>query len=238
MLRFWAYRARREGKPIPRWQLHNARWTECRLVVAEEHEGLLGRTVKVARARSDRDADVFPPLLDAQLILADATRLVLSGIESEGGELGERAQTWVLHTSDHGNPTGPLRYWAHRQRRGGRLMRTDEIEAPEWVDGRFTLKEERDEWLGRTVRVGRLTKAGVGDVGGSSGGGSGVDALEPLIEAQLVMASEERLVLCGIERDTLTRCDRLQSWVLHLHEARGQQGEPAPKRGRAEMLPP
>jgi hypothetical protein len=228
MLRFWAYRARREGKPIPRWQLHNARWTECRLTVAEEHGEAVGRTVKVARMASDRGSEVFPPLLDAQLIHADAGRLILNGIESVDSRLGERAQTWVLHTSDHrSNPTGAIRFWALKQRSEGRILAPEELIVPAWVEGQFTLQEERDNWLGRTVRVCRLTREGGGD------------SLEPLIEAQLVMANPDQLVLCGVERDPLTRCDRLQSWVLYPRDSsRGREASPAPKQERAEMLPP
>ena len=228
MLCFWAYRARREGKPIPRWQLHNARWTECRLTVAEEHGDALGRTVRVARMESDRGLEVFPPLLDAQLIHADAGRLILNGIENVDSRLGERAQTWVLHTSDHRNPTGAISFWAHRQRSEGRALAADELLARAWVEGQFTLQEERDNWLGRTVRVCRLTREGGGD------------SLEPLIEAQLVLANPDKLVMCGFERDPLTRCDRLQSWVLYPRDSASHSRgtAPAPRPERAEMLPP
>lgn len=100
MLRFWAYRARREGKPIPRWQLHAITWMEGRLSLQEERDDWLGRTVRVARLTSDRGAEVFPPLIEAQLIHADDARLILNGIERDELTRCDRAQTWVLHSTD------------------------------------------------------------------------------------------------------------------------------------------
>jgi len=67
----------------------------------------------------------------------------------------------------------------------------------------LTLREERDEWLGRTVRVARLTND------------RGNEVFPALIEAQLIQADDARLIFNGIERDELTRCDRAQTWVLH-----------------------
>jgi hypothetical protein len=100
MLRFWAYRARREGKPIPRWQLHAVTWKEGRFSLREERDDWLGRTVRVARLTSDRGAEVFPPLIEAQLIHADGDRLILNGIERDELTRCDRAQTWVLHSND------------------------------------------------------------------------------------------------------------------------------------------
>lgn len=99
MLRFWAYRARREGKPIPRWQLHAVQWMEGTFTLREERDDWLGRTVRVARLKSDRMADIFPPLIEAQLIQADGDRLVFNGIERDDLTKCDRAQTWVLHVS-------------------------------------------------------------------------------------------------------------------------------------------
>ena len=136
MLRFWAYRARREGKPIPRWQLHALDWVEGGLMLREQRDDTLGRTVRVARFIDWRDGDVFPPLIEASLILADACRLIFTGLERDELTQCDRAQTWVLHINDARRrrieptagaaphaPEGPLRHrrpdQAPRQPGGG-----------------------------------------------------------------------------------------------------------------------
>ncbi|WP_041930410.1 hypothetical protein [Methylibium petroleiphilum] len=100
------------------------------------------------------------------------------------------------------------------------------------------LREERDDWLGRTVRVARFFTQ------------RGHDVFPRLIEAQLIYADVDRLILNGIERDELTRRDQAQTWVLHTSERpahtggeanpradRPQPGAQAPD-GTYEMLPP
>lgn len=225
MIRFWAYRARREGKPVPRWQLQNATWSECELTLGEEFVDAVGRTLRVGRLLSGRGDDIFPPLLDAQLILADHTRLIMSGIESADSALGERAQTWVLHTHDRQEPR-TVGFWCCQVRRDGRLVADEAPTPPEWMEGRLALQEERDDWLGRTVRVCRLKSPDGGDV------------VPPLIEAQLVLANQDRLVFSGIERDALTRCDKLQGWLLYPRERGGRASANMPKRAHSELLPP
>jgi hypothetical protein len=109
MLRFWAYRARREGKPIPRWQLHSVDWTLGRFSLKEERDDWLGRTVRVARLLNDRGADAFPPLIEAQLILAGDDRFILTGLERDELTRCDRGQTWVLHSTDRqGRSPGPV----------------------------------------------------------------------------------------------------------------------------------
>ena len=100
MLRFWAYRARREGKPIPRWQLHTLGWNEGCLTLREERDEWLGRTVRIARLTDGRGHEVFPALIEAQLIQADDDSLVLNGLERDDLTRCDRAQTWVLHTAN------------------------------------------------------------------------------------------------------------------------------------------
>lgn len=100
MFRFYAYRARRAGKPIPRYELHRAHWTEARLILKEERDDWLGRTIRVARLRTDRGSEVFPPLLEAEIIHADEERIILKGVERDEQTKADRIQTWVLHSRD------------------------------------------------------------------------------------------------------------------------------------------
>lgn len=100
MFRFYAYRARREGKPIPRYELHRSHWTEARLTLKEERDDWLGRTIRVARLRTDRGSEVFPPLLEAEIIHADEERIILKGVERDERTKADRIQTWVLHATD------------------------------------------------------------------------------------------------------------------------------------------
>jgi len=97
VFRFWAYRARQDGAPIPRWLRNSAQWVDATLSLAEERDDILGRSVRVAHLIDARLADVFPPLIDAQLLSVDSERMVLSGLERDELTRKERAQTWVLH---------------------------------------------------------------------------------------------------------------------------------------------
>lgn len=100
MFRYWAYRARREGKPLPRWQLHAIPWVEGVLNLREERDDQLGRAVRVARLLNHRQAEVFPRLIEAQVLLVDHRRMVINGIERDELTRADRAQTWVLHSND------------------------------------------------------------------------------------------------------------------------------------------
>lgn len=75
------------------------------------------------------------------------------------------------------------------------------------VEGELTLHEERDDLLNRYTRIARLRSPnGYADLG-----------VPPLLDAQLVELTRERLVLSGIERSediTIQRIeDFAQTWV-------------------------
>lgn len=68
-------------------------------------------------------------------------------------------------------------------------------------EGTLSLKEERDQALGRTVRVARLRDDRT------------VEVFPPLIEP-VVLQVDNRMVLSGMERDALSERVSAQTWVL------------------------
>lgn len=230
MFRFWVYRARREGKPLPRWQLEHVSWTEGRLRVDEEKDDWLGRVVRVARLTSERGGAEFPALLEPQLLQADDARLVINGVERDESTRCDRMQTWVLHNAAH-KGDHVRTYFAYRARREGAPIPRWQLHAVSWSAGRMTLGEERDAWLGRTIRVARLNSD------------RGNEVFPALLEAQLIYADDDRIILNGLERDELTKRDCGQTWVLHSKDRNGtvprkEPTRPAAQAERPEMLPP
>ena len=72
------------------------------LELDELRASAFGRSSRVARLRHPtqplNQAELIPPLLDAQLLQLRGKRLVLSGIEREPSEAGlvDYAQTWLV----------------------------------------------------------------------------------------------------------------------------------------------
>lgn len=95
--KYWCLLVRKDGAPVPRWIQSEARWKEGVLLVKQERDPLLGRSVMVARlATAPGGTELVPPLIDAQLVLLDHARLVLSGMERDELTRKDVAQTWLL----------------------------------------------------------------------------------------------------------------------------------------------
>lgn len=97
---FWCLRVRRDGAPMPRWQQSRAEWVHGQLLVREQHDGSLGRSVIVARLVDVHRAELLPNLIDAKLLLVDHDRTVLNGLERDCLTRREVAQTWLLIAGD------------------------------------------------------------------------------------------------------------------------------------------
>lgn len=197
MFRFHAFCAQREGAPIPRWTLPSLGRHEGILTLKEERYEPLGRTVRMARFRDDRTVEIFPPLIEPVLLRVDS-RMVLSGMERD--ELTEKttAQTWVMES--------PFRYWVHEAQREGKPIPRWQLSTGTWRQGALAVTEERDEVLGRTVRVARLKDDGAADL------------LRPLIEP-VILKVDARLILSGMARDETKRRTTAQTWVLNTPKA-------------------
>ncbi len=89
---------RRQGVPVPRWQLGSLPAHVGRLVVREEHQPDLGHTARVAELLSQPECARLYRLYDVVLLGTQGTWLTLSGYEREdrGGSYADFAQTWYV----------------------------------------------------------------------------------------------------------------------------------------------
>lgn len=98
---------RRQGVPVPRWQLGSLPAHVGRLVVREERLPDLGRTSRVAELLSQPECKQLHRLHDVVLLGTQGTWLTLAGYEREdrgGSSYADHAQTWhvtpVLNAAD------------------------------------------------------------------------------------------------------------------------------------------
>ena len=108
-----------------------------------------------------------------------------------------------------------LLFWVYRARREGEPIPRWHLHSAQWVCGDFSLGEQRDPVLARTVLVARLLSP------------LNKDLLPPLIDAKCIHARGWRMVWSGVERNELTRSDRAQTWVLHTRDRQGRLAEQA-----------
>lgn len=85
---------RRNGTPVPRWQLGTLKPYRGSVLVREETPDDLGRTCRMAYLADLPDG---PRLYDVQLLQMTGRWLVLSGFErvDVGGRVADMAQTWL-----------------------------------------------------------------------------------------------------------------------------------------------
>lgn len=86
-----------QGRPLPMAQANTTPASEGLLLVTEERDRRLGRSVMRARLLHPSDGaqtDLLPLLSDAQLIHIENGRLRLAGIEERDGV--SYAQTWAV----------------------------------------------------------------------------------------------------------------------------------------------
>lgn len=85
---------RRNGTPVPRWQLGTLKPYRGSVLVREETPDDLGRTCRVAYLADLPDG---PRLYDVQLLQMTGRWLVLTGFErvDVGGRVADMAQTWI-----------------------------------------------------------------------------------------------------------------------------------------------
>lgn len=87
---------RRQGVPVPRWQLGSLRARVGNLVVTDEYQPDLGRYSRIADLFSEQECTRIHRLFDVVLLGTQGTWLTLSGLEREerGGSYADHAQTW------------------------------------------------------------------------------------------------------------------------------------------------
>ena len=87
---------RRQGVPVPRWQLGSLPANVGQLVVRDEHQTDLGRNSRIAELLNRPDGGPTIRLYDVILLGTQGTWLSLAGLEREdrGGSYVDFAQTW------------------------------------------------------------------------------------------------------------------------------------------------
>lgn len=89
---------RRQGVPVPKWQLGSLPAHVGRLIVREERQADLGRTSRIADLISQPECARLARLYDVTLLGTQGDWLTLAGYEREerGGSYADYAQTWYL----------------------------------------------------------------------------------------------------------------------------------------------
>lgn len=87
---------RRQGVPVPRWQLGSLKAHVGQLCVRDEHQVDLGRTLRVADLLSQPERTRLLRLYDVMLLGTQGDWLTLAGYEREdrGSSYADHAQTW------------------------------------------------------------------------------------------------------------------------------------------------
>ncbi len=99
-MEFEVRRTRREGKPVPRWQLGIVTPYRGHLIITEERDPDLNRLCRCAKliVPDSHQQPQIEPLWDVTLIYSSYEWLVLAGferIETLGGDQRHYAQSWV-----------------------------------------------------------------------------------------------------------------------------------------------
>ncbi|PTT93034.1 hypothetical protein DBR42_00920 [Pelomonas sp. HMWF004] len=173
-------------------------WVEGRLEACQRHDGVLARSVMVARLVKACGAEALPELIDAQLLTCGPDSMHFVGFERDPLTRRDTAQAWTY--------TGPGLDRFHCQ-----AVRSQGAPRPRWIQaqaswhlGKLTMADELDPVLGRWVPVARF-----------HGISQDSEIVQPLVAAKLTQfLLSGRVVLTGMNRHPETEVEQAQTWLL------------------------